>query len=377
MAKWLDKYDAPKAQNGIEGTMGGLTDVGFNYNGAWGGTMQMGGVLPGAVGFTYARTQSPAPSNGPYAKKTKASAQNGKYIKDKVKGIEDELQDRFIKPDLDKAFEQANKRGIDYGAHNGPLDAIRHATSASKVASSIPILGLPVANILGAAHEISANRGDKKELLSDLYNNFIGSVIGSVPFVSDDTRRKWVVDAQKSGILSTIDNTKKEPKKGPEFLRNNFINVLNEETKKLKEREAKLFDTKIIFEDGGSMKYYQEGLDFKPKTISQDGSEISVDPMGYWNPDNVGNPVIIPSTDITMEGVDQPLLGISDTGDVQYMEPGEDYEFDGEYVTEYPMAKGGVSVNNADAQPLKKLDQSLNFTNYNKPTKGGWLDKYN
>jgi hypothetical protein len=40
-------------------------------------------------------------------------------------------------------------------------------------------------------------------------------------------------------------------------------------------------------------------------------------------------------------------------------------------------AKDGVSVNNADAQPLKKLDQLLNFTNYNKPTKGGWLDKYN
>ena len=99
---WLDKY-IPKAQNGIEGTMGGLTDKGFNYNGAWGGTMQdggnlmpamaganqtvpmaqlgdsvkpitmqlaMGGSLPGAVGFTYARTINPAPSNGPYAKKT-------------------------------------------------------------------------------------------------------------------------------------------------------------------------------------------------------------------------------------------------------------------------------------------------------------------
>ena len=108
----------------------------------------------------------------------------------------------------------------------------------------------------------------------------------------------------------------------------------------------------------------------------QDGGEIPVDPMGYWNPENIGNPVTIPSNIITMEGVDQPLLGISDTGDVQYMEPGEDYEFDGEYVTEYPVAKGGVSVNNADAQPLKKLDQLLNFTNYNKPTKGGWLDKY-
>ena len=177
---------------------------GRNYSPAWGGQFAMGGSLPGAVGFTYARTAGAAPSNGPYAKKTKASAQNGK-----------------------------------------------------------------------------------------------------------------------------------------------------------------------------EMKYYQEGLDFKPKTISQDGSEIPVDSMGYWNPENVGNPVIIPSNDITMEGVDQPLIGISDTGDVQYMMPGEDYEFDGEYVTEYPVAKKGISVNNADAQPIKKLDQSLNFTNYNKPTKGGWLDKYN
>lgn len=144
--------------------------------------------------------------------------------------------------------------------------------------------------------------------------------------------------------------------------------------------------TKASAQNGKEMKYYQEGLDFKPKTISknggwldkyQEGGDIPVDPMGYWNPENWGNPVIIPSTDITMEGVDQPLIGISDTGDVQYMEPGEDYEFDGEYVTEYPVARKGISVNEADAQPIKKLDQLLNFTNYNKPTKGGWLDKYN
>ena len=114
-----------------------------------------------------------------------------------------------------------------------------------------------------------------------------------------------------------------------------------------------------------------------PKRAFQYGGDIPVDPMGYWNPENVGSPVIIPSNVITMEGVDQPLVRVSDTGDVQYMMPGEDYEFDGEYVTEYPVAKKGISVNNADAQPLKKLDQLLNFTNYNKPTKGGWLDKYN
>ena len=89
MAKnWLDKYNAPEAENGIEGTMGGLTDQGFNYNGAWGGTMQMGGSLPGAVGFSYARTQSPAPNNGKYAKKTKASAQNGQEMKYYQEGLD-------------------------------------------------------------------------------------------------------------------------------------------------------------------------------------------------------------------------------------------------------------------------------------------------
>jgi len=68
--------------------MGGLTDKGFNYNGAWGGTMAMGGSLPGSVGFMYARTQSPAPSNGKYAKKTKASAQNGMEMKYWQEGLD-------------------------------------------------------------------------------------------------------------------------------------------------------------------------------------------------------------------------------------------------------------------------------------------------
>jgi hypothetical protein len=111
-------------------------------------------------------------------------------------------------------------------------------------------------------------------------------------------------------------------------------------------------------------------------TQQKEGGYIKKDDMGYWNPDNWGEPVEIDSNEITMEGVYEPLLGISDTGDVQMMYPGEDYIFDGETVTEYPIAKSGMSVNNADAQPIEKLDQLLNFTNYNKPTKGGWLDKY-
>lgn len=42
----------------------------------------MGGSIPGSVGFTYTRTNSPAPSNGKYTKKTMASAQDGNVIKD-------------------------------------------------------------------------------------------------------------------------------------------------------------------------------------------------------------------------------------------------------------------------------------------------------
>ena len=178
----------PYAENGIEGTMGGLTDVGFNYNGAWGGTMQMGGSLPGAVGFTYARTNSPAPSNGKYAKKTKASAQNGE-----------------------------------------------------------------------------------------------------------------------------------------------------------------------------EMRYYQEGLDFKPKTISKDGGWLSKyddggiieDDMGQWA--HPGEITKINSNQITMQGVDYPVLGISDTGDTQLMQPGEDYSFEGSSVTEIPMAQNGIKSKPVQKTGLEKF----------------------
>ena len=80
-----------------------------------------------------------------------------------------------------------------------------------------------------------------------------------------------------------------------------------------------------------------EPMDMDPSKW-KDGGAI-VDPMGQWA--HPGEVTIIPSTDITMEGVDYPVLGISDTGDQQMMYPGEDYQFDGDYVTEYPMMKEG------------------------------------
>jgi len=97
------------------------------------------------------------------------------------------------------------------------------------------------------------------------------------------------------------------------------------------------------------------------------------DDMGYWNPDNYGKVVEIDSPYITMEGVDEPLIGISDEGDKKYMIPGKNYKFKGKKVREYPVAKNGVRQ---EQKGLLNLDQLTNFTNYNKPQPGGWLDKY-
>jgi len=148
--------------------------------------------------------------------------------------------------------------------------------------------------------------------------------------------------------------------------------------------------TPTTAQNGAEMKFYQQGLDWKPKTISknggwldkfEEGGEIVKDNEGYWNPQNWGKPVEINSNKITMEGVLEPLLGVSDTGDTKMMYPDKNYTFDGTKVVEYPRehfrAEDGKSVNRADEYPLEKLDNLLNFTNYNKPkAKNGWLEKY-
>lgn len=54
------------------------------------------------------------------------------------------------------------------------------------------------------------------------------------------------------------------------------------------------------------------------------------------------NPFLdIMSNNITMKGVSQPLIGISDKGDIKVMLPGEDYKFNGTKVREIPIYQGG------------------------------------
>lgn len=100
--------------------------------------------------------------------------------------------------------------------------------------------------------------------------------------------------------------------------------------------------TKASAQNGKEMAFYQNGLDFKPKSISKNGKVIK-DDRGQWA--YPGEVTEIDSNDITMQGVDYPVLGISDTGDTQMMQPGEDYKFKGKKVTEFPMKQSGGWLN--------------------------------
>jgi hypothetical protein len=113
--------------------------------------------------------------------------------------------------------------------------------------------------------------------------------------------------------------------------------------------------TKASAQNGKEMQFYQNGLDWKPKSISRDGSVIE-DDRGQW--DHPGEVTKINSNEITMQGVDYPVLGISDTGDTQMMQPGEDYTYDGNSVTEYPMMEDGGWLSKYDAP---KAQTGLDF----------------
>ena len=91
---------------------------GRNYSPAWGGQFAMGGSLPGAVGFTYARTAGAAPSNGPYAKKTKASAQDGGLFSTNTQAAQDATRNvipRKMTAQEKKEAEEASKKAMAAG----------------------------------------------------------------------------------------------------------------------------------------------------------------------------------------------------------------------------------------------------------------------
>ena len=70
----------------------------------------------------------------------------------------------------------------------------------------------------------------------------------------------------------------------------------------------------------------------------QEGGAIITN-RGQW--DYPGQTTIIPSNKITMQGVPYPVTGVDNLGNTMVMQPGINYTFPGQYVTEYPMMQYG------------------------------------
>ncbi len=373
MKKWLDKYEDG-------GEYLGTTNKGFNYNGAWGGTMQMGGSMPGAVGFTYARTGG-IPSNGPYAKKTKASAQNGKPIKkredfeawwnwaSKKAGDVDNRQDAF--GTLGDLYAYYAGQPLHYNTleHSQYKPTNAKNPNANYISINDPKFKQEIFDkyqdvfIKGKLKTADVNKGEHPWNNEEKINDNTYAVSGYTRPTKEEleeARKQKVSPAfikGKNHVSNAIGRyfiSKGKDDKG-EYI--SYYDVFDEGsgpdgggmgeklglTKPFEIYDRIYLDPKTgkpKMQNGGEMKFYQEGLDWKPRNISRDGS-ITKDDNGYWNPENWGEPVEIGSNEITMQGVYEPLLGISDTGDTQMMYPGEDYTFDGESVTEYPIKKNG------------------------------------
>ena len=101
-------------------------------------------------------------------------------------------------------------------------------------------------------------------------------------------------------------------------------------------------------------KYEKAGLPGGPNELKRFTNGFIISERGQW--DYPGQPTAVPtpSGKITMEGVEDDLLGIDNLGNTQYMTPGNEYQFEGDMVYEIPQAKKGGSK-----KPSKKFSRSL------------------
>jgi len=83
-----------------------------------------------------------------------------------------------------------------------------------------------------------------------------------------------------------------------------------------------------------------------------------VSKYGQWK--YPGEDTIIPSGDITMQGVPYPVFGIDNLGNTKMMQPGGDYKFPGSSVYEIPMMGygGDISIPNLKRVRIKSLPKA-------------------
>jgi hypothetical protein len=86
----------------------------------------------------------------------------------------------------------------------------------------------------------------------------------------------------------------------------------------------------------------REGLPNGPNEIKTTESGFIISERGQWDFPGLPTAVPTPTGRITMQGVEKDLVGIDNFGNMQYMTPGNEYQFEGNMVYEIPMAQVGL-----------------------------------
>ena len=315
--------------------------------------MAMGGSLPGATGFMYARVG--APSNGKYAKKTMASAQNGT-----------ELENAYAKwPALKNMGPAAVNKdyGLGLGLGYGGVEFMHPDLGEVNYDNGVLLNQSPGKNSTTYNPLIDDAQSVRLDMLHGMHQDptfskhrdaFKQSVL-SDPSIKADMNH-WYNEDKKKGRAGD----------GKDQWMNNYIDgqmrtLLFEGDRKSrnysdKEANQLLFNPKIKKSFNKLNDYLKAGYSYGQGPRAKNGKKVIKDDRGQW--DHPGEITEIGSNQITMRGVPYPVLGISDTGDTKMMYPNQEYQYDGESVTEIPMMREGGTISKKTLARNQRIAES-------------------
>ena len=382
--KWLDNYGQEENYNDSKisipsGFVGQGYDIsGRNYSPAWGGQFQMGGTLPGASGMMYSREVSNKPIVKVAQDGTNVDYSKLPYDENDIKGFYNKMisspwyKNRLIKNGYDDQYsigvdgviknrlKRVNDAKLDNIQKNdGVLNQMyRFITSGELIETGSGSYYNPdTGNITMVESQMNKHKAHPRTILAHEYGH--PEVQGGISRIEEEMLSQFNPTPIKK--LTEHDKKPSENKSDINSLRYNLYKakIFDPSTGNYKTKSKKF--EKSLFEkvkDDAAVKRLRNNYGDKQlinliNTVATNENNelipiakngVIKDNDGYWNPNNWGKVVEIDSNDITMKGVNQPLLGISDEGDVQYMEPNKDYKFKGKKVTEYPIAQKGKSI---------------------------------
>ena len=322
--------------------------------------MAMGGSLPGATGSMYARVGAPSEDKGRNkVYKTDASAQNGT-----------ELENAYAKwPALRNMGTAAVNKdyglglGLGYGGvefmhpnlgevnyDNGVLlnqSPGKNSTTYNPLTDDAQSVRLDMLHGMHQDPTFSKHRDAfKQSVLSD------PSIKGDMNhWYNEDKKKDRAGDGKDQWMNNYIDGQMRTLLfEGDRKSRNYSDKEANQllSNPKIKKSFNKLND------------YLKTGYSYGQGPRAKNGKKVIKDDRGQWA--HPGEITEIGSNQITMQGVPYPVMGVSDTGDTQMMYPNQEYQYNGNSVTEYPMMQdGGVldSIVNVGKGAVKYVDNLI------------------